>query len=105
MKYTAEEALSEIMCRSGQVIRRRQCRRSCQILLCAAGTLFAALILVVAIMPGGSAVISAGSAYGAFLLSPAAGGYVLAAVIAFALGIVVTLLCLKYRKSKNSSGY
>ena len=38
------------------------------------------------------------SFYGAFLLSQSAGGYVLAGVIAFLLGAVVTLLCIRSQK-------
>ncbi|MCR4655796.1 MAG: hypothetical protein K5770_06160 [Lachnospiraceae bacterium] len=55
-------------------------------------------------MPGElSGAYSQRSVYGAFLLSPQAGGYVLAAVIAFVIGVVFTLLCQRYRK-KSSPG-
>ena len=58
------------------------------------------LVLVIGLFPG-SGTAYAGSVYGAFLLSRKAGGYVLAAVIAFALGVCVTLLCA--RKKKNNT--
>ena len=54
------------------------------------------LVLVIGLFPG-SGTAPAGSVYGAFLLSAEAGGCVLAAVIAFALGVAVTLLCLRLR--------
>ena len=47
---------------------------------------------------GGGTGAARDSVYGSFLLSPEAGGYVLAAVIAFALGVAVTLFCLKRKK-------
>jgi fructose-specific phosphotransferase system IIC component len=39
--------------------------------------------------------------YGATLLNDDAGGYVLAAVLAFMAGVVVTVMCLRYRRKKN----
>ena len=99
MKYTTEEALAEIMTRRDQIILRRD-RRACRKLSGAAGALFAVLVLVIALLPGKATVSSSGSVYGSFLLSQEAGGYVLAAVIAFALGVCVTLLCLKVKKQK-----
>ena len=97
MKYTTEEALAVIMQRRDQIIIRRD-RRACRMLSGAAGALFAVLVLVIALLPGKATVTSSGSVYGSFLLSQEAGGYVLAAVIAFALGVVITLLCLRRRR-------
>ena len=101
MKYTTEEALAEIMQRRDQIILRRD-RRACRMLSGTAGALFAVLVLVIALLPGKATVSSSGSVYGSFLLSQEAGGYVLAAVIAFALGVCVTLLCLRYRRRKTN---
>ena len=101
MKYTTEEALAEIMRRSEQVsIRRNRC--ACRRLSGLTGALLAALVLVIAVMPGGGATAPTEPVYGAFLLSREAGGYVLAAVLAFALGVAVTLLCLKRKQSKDT---
>ena len=99
MKYTTEEALAEIMRRSEQVSIRRN-RRACRVLSVAAGALTLLLVLVIGLFPGGGTG-SGRSLYGAFLLSREAGGYVLAAVIAFSLGVVVTLLCLNRRKQET----
>ena len=60
------------------------------------------LVLVIGLFPG-SGTASAGSVYGAFLLSREAGGYVLAAVIAFALGVCVTLLCARKKENNTQS--
>ena len=101
MKYTTEEALAEIMRRSEQITILRKNRRACQRFSAAAGALFAVLILVIAGMQEKPGITPAGSVYGAFLLSQQAGGYVLASVIAFTLGVAVTLLCLKMKKSST----
>ena len=100
MKYTTEEALAEIMRRSDQIMIRRD-RRACRRLSGAAGALLTALVLVIALLPETAATAYNGSVYGSFLLSAEAGGYVLAAVIAFALGVVITLLCLKQRQKNR----
>ena len=61
------------------------------------------LALSITVIPGKNAVTSAGSVYGSFLLSREAGGYVLIALIAFVLGVTVTLLCLRYRKKQDAT--
>ena len=98
MKYTTEEALAEIMRRKDQIVLRRS-RRSCRRLSVSAGALMCLLVLVIGLFPSDGTVAD-GSVYGAFLLSAEAGGYVLAAVIAFALGVVITLLCLRPRNTR-----
>ena len=101
MRHTKEEVLSELLRRSDVIMQNRS-RRTDRALSGTAGALIVALLLVIVLLPGKTAVSQAGSVYGAFLLSKEAGGYVLAAVIAFALGIAVTLLCLRRRKNKQS---
>ena len=100
MKYTTDEALAEVLRRSDQLVRRRD-RRTCGRLFGLTGALLAALVLVIALLPETAATAYNGSVYGSFLLSAEAGGYVLAAVIAFALGVVITLLCLKQRQKNR----
>ena len=97
MKYTNEEALAEIMRRSDQIKIRKSCR-AYKVLSCVSGVLFFVLVFMIALFPKDITATSGGSVYGAFLLSRESGGYVLVAVIAFVLGIAVTLLCLKYTK-------
>ena len=100
MKYTPDEALSQILRRSERIAWRRK-RRSCQRLGGICSALLAVLALSITVIPGKPAVTSAGSVYGSFLLSREAGGYVLIALIAFVLGVAVTLLCLHYRKKQD----
>ena len=100
MKYTPDEALSQILRRSERIALRRK-RRSCQRLTGICSALLAVLVLGITVMPEKLAVTSAGSVYGSFLLSREAGGYVLIALIAFVLGVTVTLLCQKGRKKHD----
>lgn len=102
MKYTTDEALAEIMHRSERIALQR-IRRSCQRLTGICSALLAVLVLGITVMPEKLAVTSAGSVYGSFLLSREAGGYVLIGLIAFALGVAVTLLCLRYRKKQDAT--
>ena len=102
MKYTPDEALSQILRRSERVALRRK-RRSCQRLGGICSALLAVLVLGITVMPEKDAVTSADSVYGSFLLSREAGGYVLIALIAFVLGVTVTLLCLRYRKKQDAT--
>ncbi len=98
MKYQTDEALREILRRGEQIAVRRE-RRTIRALAGATGALFMALVLAIGF---GAHRVSSNrfqSVYGSFLLSPEAGGYVLAAVIAFALGVTVTLLCIRRRLS------
>ena len=100
MKYTTEEALSEILRRSREAARVRS-RRTCRMLSGLTASLLAVLMLVISAFSNRPAALPEGSIYGSFLLSQEAGGYVLAAVIAFVLGVAVTLFCLWYRKTKH----
>ena len=102
MKYTTEEALAEIMHRKDQIVLRRN-RRSCRVLSGVSGMLLVFLLLVICMMPGRTGSAFTGTVYGSFLLSAEAGGYVLAAVIAFALGVCVTLLCARKKKNNTQS--
>ena len=99
MKYEREEALEEIM-RRGKQIKKEHDRRVTHLLSMATFITTVALMGVLGVYVGGS---SEGieSAYGSFLLSPEAGGYVLTAVIAFVLGVLVTVLIKRF---KNGEG-
>ncbi len=101
MRFTNEEALREVLKR-GRAVRKRRESRNIQILGGMTGVLLVGLICVIASFSSGG-IGSAGSAYGAFLLSAEAGGYVLTAVIAFAVGVVLTVLIWQYRKRKRKN--
>ncbi len=97
MRYTQESLLAEIMDR-GRRIRRTQERMKTAVL--SAATLFVAALLAGSYARFTESVVSENpqTRYGALLLPGAAGGFVLAAVIAFAAGVTVTLLCVRRRK-------
>ena len=97
MKYDRETALREIVLR-GERLRRKKERAMTQALAAASAGLFAALALCVCVMPYPVEPEIAKSAYGAFLLTAEAGGYVLAAVIAFIVGAVVTAVIIRRRE-------
>ena len=99
MKYTREEALTEIR-RRAEIIRQKQERRTSRILTTIAGFTLVALFAVISIFSG-SAVSTTQSEYGAFIISAESGGYVLAAVLGFVLGVTITLL-IKQLNKKNS---
>lgn len=92
MKYTTEQALLEILRRRDRVLVRRT-RRACQILSGVCSVLLVSLTAVIAVLPQQHALNRKETVYGAFLLSSEACGYVLTAVLAFAAGSAVTLLC------------
>ena len=47
--------------------------------------------------------VTGGTIYGAIMLSREGGGYVLAAVIAFVLGVVITMLTRRYREQPHDN--
>ncbi len=100
MKYSKDEAVSEIMKRSKKLKQRVRRIENAVISFCGALCLLSVLGLgILSYKNGGFDVES--SAYGSFLVPGVAGGYVLAAVIAFVLGVTVNLIIL-WRRRKNS---
>lgn len=97
MKYTTEEALSKILQRKAAIDSRKR-EQKCNLFAGLTVVMSIALIVVIALMSDGEEMIGEGSVYGAFLLSKEAAGYVAVAVLAFILGVMVTLLCLNYRR-------
>ena len=83
--------------RRGRILRRQNRKRAVGLLSASASFVAAALIIAIGWFGGAAAGAGSGSAYGAFLLPVEAGGYILAAVIAFAVGVGVTVWILKYR--------
>ena len=103
MKYDANAEFREILRRGGEIKRKKE-QRTTRILTGASAGLFALLILSVYRIAG-SIRPEEGirTAYGAFFLPSGIGGYVIAAVLAFALGVTVTLLCIRHRKQKEDT--
>ncbi len=98
MKYSKEEALEEIRRRAG-IIRQKHDRKVTNILTTTAGFTLIALFAVIGIFSG-SAISATPSAYGAFIISAESGGYVLAGVLGFVFGVIVTLLVKQLKKKK-----
>ncbi|MBR3635054.1 MAG: hypothetical protein IKN47_02565 [Lachnospiraceae bacterium] len=101
MNYSDEDALKEVLKRKKTVTRKRNAKASAY-LAGVSAILFAALVSVISLFPQGSSVSgSTASVYGSFLLGRQAGGYVLVSVIAFILGVTVTLVCIRYKNTND----
>ena len=98
MKYTKDEALDEIIKR-GRKIREKRNKRITGILSTAVVVSTFLLILSVSLFTG-NAFMGDHSVYGSFLLPTEVLGYVLVAVIAFVVGVVITVIV---RKNINNS--
>ena len=103
MKYDREARLREIMRRS-EMIKDRKDYKKLYALTASASSLLLALAVSIVGFGGIEAAGTDWAAYGSILLSPQAGGYVLTAVIAFGVGVLLTVLILKYRKG-GKGGY
>lgn len=89
MKYTKDEALDEILKR-GRKIREKRNKQITGVLSTA--TVISTFILFFSIsIFTGNVVTGTHSAYGSFLLPTEVLGYVIVAVIAFVLGIIITV--------------
>ena len=95
MRYDADEALRKTLERASALRRRSRKQREIALSAISCCCLCALLALGFAAASQGAAL--AEEDYGAFLLPGYVGGYVLAGVLAFALGVLVTLACLRHR--------
>ena len=101
MKYTTEEALKEIN-RRGNILKEEHERKVTKVMsICTAATAFV-LVALLSIFSG-SGMAETRTQYGSFLLPTEAGGYVLTAVVAFALGVMLTIV-IKRIKARNHNG-
>lgn len=93
---TKEERLAKMHSRAAELKRRREKReiRSLGVISC--GLLFGLVTLIFSVQYPQHG-IAAGQHTGASLLSDSVGGYVLVAVLAFTLGVVVTAIIRWYR--------
>lgn len=98
MRYTEQEQLCEIVKRS-EKLRKQKVQRATRGLSASVSALFVLLAVCIGVF-GRNGYMGTPTDYGSFLLAAEAGGYVLAAVIAFALGVVVTVLIHRFR-NKN----
>jgi uncharacterized membrane protein len=93
-----EEQLKEISRRK----KRYENARKSMVFAMAGGCLLMSLIAVISIAPGTVAVSgqSKTTVLGSTILDAKTGGYVLAALIGFTLGVFVTLFCRQYRANQ-----
>ncbi len=98
MKYDQETALREILLR-GDRLRKRKAQAAARLYSVCSGVLCLLLVLSIGALSRAEVAGVVPSAYGAFLLPAAAGGYVLTAVIAFVAG-VVTVMVINHVKGK-----
>ena len=103
MKYTVEEGFAEIK-RRGRTVRLKREKGKTALMSALSAAAAILLILVISLYSNGTGYTSAPEQYGAFLLPAEAGGYVLTAVIFFAVGVTVTLIIKHYRKDQERKG-
>jgi hypothetical protein len=96
---TAQERVAALHLRMAALRQRRERRKTGAL---GAGCAWLAVCLLALIFGGSHPGGTAGAYTGATMLFEDAGGYVLAAVLAFMLGVIVTVLCIRYRAKHES---
>ena len=96
MRYDPDEALRLTLERAARLRDRRRRREKAVLSLGIGGCACALLGFGCALASTGGFSLKE-TDFGAFLLPSAAGGYILAGVLAFAAGVVITLLCIRSR--------
>ena len=99
MKYTKDEALEEILKR-GRKIREKRNKQITGVLSTTTVMLTFILFLSISIFTG-NVVTETHSAYGSFLLPTEVLGYVIVAVIAFVMGVIITVIVRQYKRKEN----
>ncbi|MBP5414232.1 MAG: hypothetical protein ILN61_03175 [Lachnospiraceae bacterium] len=100
MRYSEDEALSEIIRRSKRIARDRRRKRDAILIASAVLIAICASVIILSI-PAGNRIYDTMTLYGSFLLNQSTGGYILVAVIAFITGIAVAIICRKYQNEKK----
>ena len=105
--HSIDEQMTIITERACRLQRRqRAIRRITSDAVCAGLCLF--LLIVSALyLPGSSAAAAdtqAVSSYGSLILGSAFAGYILTGVLAFGLGVFITLFCIHWRAMRRESG-
>ena len=103
MTGKTETRVREIRCRTQQYRKRYEaCLFSC-LTLCSLFLLAGIGVLFSSVQAPGAAAVTKG--YGGVLLRSGAGAYVVIGIAAFAIGVSVTVLCIRLkRKSTNRAG-
>lgn len=101
MRYTSSEAMEQIMERRNRLRKRREQRRLgwISVSLCA---VVLVLTLAVSSAPVSPREGAGTAAMGSFLLDAGTGGIIASVVLAFLLGVLITLLCIRNRASREN---
>ena len=102
MMRDREARLDEVFRRADVIQRRQAVKRKLVSSAAGAGIFAVILVFLLATLPQVGMQASSGSTwrYGGLLLNGSAGGYILVAVVALALGVCVALLCGRLRELK-----
>ena len=92
MRQTAEEIMVRI-----EIAKRKQQRRRLRLYSGSLLALMAVLVVCLSTLPSSQTIRMERSLFGAFLLDPGMGGYVLVAVIGFTAGVILAVVIQKYR--------
>lgn len=95
-----DEALCEIIRRSRKIVIKRN-YHAVEILAASSCGLLIALLTTINCIPRMAMTTTDNSVYGSLLLGVEKGGYVLVALVAFVLGVMVALLCIKCRRLRD----
>jgi len=102
MRKDAER--TALILRRTQALRRRRRIRGNAVWSALCCALCASLVGLFRALTGDAGAGYVPGLYGSALLYGGAGGYVLAGVLSFALGVAVTVLCIRYKKKNGAAG-
>ena len=98
MKYSREEAIKEIRSRKN-ALQEKDDRRKLSVLSVLSAVLLCSTVVILSGISGDpSSVVLAGSGFGAMLVNADVGGYILAGVIAFMAGVIITVMCVRHKR-------
>ena len=97
---TTEERL-EVIHRRARALKRQRDAARMRGLGGASGAMAICLVALITVFGKGGHDITGSGYAGTSLLSESAGGYVLVAVVAFAIGVAITVLLIRSRKRKD----
>jgi hypothetical protein len=98
VKYSREEKIKRIRRRESAYRDKKESKKLSSLGMTTAILLCSVVGLVVEMSDRPSRIIIAGNGYGAMLVNSGAGGYILAGVIAFMAGVIITVLCVRHRR-------
>lgn len=101
MNYTSSEALKQVLDRRDRLRKKRNRKRLGWFSACMCAVLLV-LTLTVASAPLTGQSDPGADAMGSFLLEPRTGGFFAAVVLAFLLGVLITLFAIRKKQSKDS---